>query len=161
MLDSPSLGGRRGLLGRQRFVNCIHRKTPKRRPMPGITRRASNAKSKTRSRVEHVFAEQNANGPFRTHHRDRQGGDELRIVPNTLWNAAKAGQNELMSRYQAQIGLAKKSMKRGLAQNVAVKATHLPSRLPSGSGGFRTANELGCGRCGRGRRWYIRPHRLG
>jgi hypothetical protein len=36
----------------------IHRKKPKGRAMPETTRRANNAKSKIRSRVEHVFAEQ-------------------------------------------------------------------------------------------------------
>lgn len=41
-------------------VSRIHRKKPKGRPMPEVTRRANNAKSKIRSRVEHVFAEQKA-----------------------------------------------------------------------------------------------------
>jgi IS5 family transposase len=40
------------------FVSRVHRKKPKGRPMPARTRRANNAKSKVRSRVEHVFAEQ-------------------------------------------------------------------------------------------------------
>ena len=40
------------------FVSHIHRKKPKGRAMPGTMRRANNAKSKIRSRVEHVFAEQ-------------------------------------------------------------------------------------------------------
>ena len=40
------------------FVSHIHRKKPKGRAMPETTRRANNAKSKIRSRVEHVFAEQ-------------------------------------------------------------------------------------------------------
>ena len=40
------------------FVSRIHRKKPKGRPMPDTIRRANNLKSKVRSRVEHVFAEQ-------------------------------------------------------------------------------------------------------
>lgn len=40
------------------FVSRVHRKKPKGRPMPEATRRANNLKSKVRSRVEHVFAEQ-------------------------------------------------------------------------------------------------------
>ena len=40
------------------FVSHIHRKKPKGRALPEVTRRANNAKSKIRSRVEHVFAEQ-------------------------------------------------------------------------------------------------------
>jgi transposase, IS5 family len=40
------------------FVSHIHRKKPKGRVMPNTMRRANNAKSKIRARVEHVFAEQ-------------------------------------------------------------------------------------------------------
>jgi IS5 family transposase len=40
------------------FVSHVHRKKPKGRAMPGAIRRANNAKSKIRSKVEHVFAEQ-------------------------------------------------------------------------------------------------------
>ncbi|HSM30419.1 MAG TPA: IS5 family transposase [Woeseiaceae bacterium] len=40
------------------FVSRVHRKKPKGRPMPQAMRRANNAKSKARARVEHVFAEQ-------------------------------------------------------------------------------------------------------
>jgi len=40
------------------FVSRVHRKKPKGRPMPQAMRRANNAKSKVRARVEHVFAEQ-------------------------------------------------------------------------------------------------------
>lgn len=40
------------------FVSMVHRKRPKGKPMPEPTRRANNMKSKVRSRVEHVFAEQ-------------------------------------------------------------------------------------------------------
>ena len=40
------------------FVSHIHRKKPKGRAIREMTRRANNAKSIIRSRVEHVFAEQ-------------------------------------------------------------------------------------------------------
>jgi transposase, IS5 family len=40
------------------FVSRVHRKKPANRPMPLRTRRANNAKSRIRSRIEHVFAEQ-------------------------------------------------------------------------------------------------------
>ena len=40
------------------FVSHVHRKKPKGRAMPAAMRRTNNAKSKIRSRVEHVFAEQ-------------------------------------------------------------------------------------------------------
>jgi transposase len=40
------------------FVSHVHRKKPKSRAMPVAIGRANNAKSKIRSRVEHVFAEQ-------------------------------------------------------------------------------------------------------
>jgi transposase, IS5 family len=45
-------------LGRHGLVSRIHRKKPKGRPMPAAIRGANDAKSKIRSRVEHVFAEQ-------------------------------------------------------------------------------------------------------
>ena len=40
------------------FTSRVHRKKPKGRAMPGAIRRANNAKSKIRARVEHVFAAQ-------------------------------------------------------------------------------------------------------
>ena len=40
------------------FVSRVHRKKPKGKPMPERTRIANGRKSKIRSRVEHVFAEQ-------------------------------------------------------------------------------------------------------
>ena len=40
------------------FVSRVHRKKPKGKPMPDAVRRANAEKSKVRSRVEHVFAEQ-------------------------------------------------------------------------------------------------------
>ena len=46
------------LLTKYGFVSHIHRKKPKGRAMPDTMRRANNAKSKIRARVEHVFAEQ-------------------------------------------------------------------------------------------------------
>ena len=45
-------------LNKDGFVSHIHRKKPKGRAMHETMRRANNAKSKIRSRVEHVFAEQ-------------------------------------------------------------------------------------------------------
>ena len=45
-------------LAKNGFVSRIHRKKPKGRPMPDAVRRANGLKSKTRSRVEHVFAAQ-------------------------------------------------------------------------------------------------------
>jgi IS5 family transposase len=45
-------------LARNGFASHIHRKKPKGRTMPEMIRRANNAKSKVRSHVEHVFAEQ-------------------------------------------------------------------------------------------------------
>ena len=45
-------------MARNGFVSRIHRKKPPRKPMPKRTRRANAEKSKVRSRVEHVFAEQ-------------------------------------------------------------------------------------------------------
>lgn len=40
------------------FVSHVHRKKPKGRVMPEAMRRANNVKSKIRSKVEHIFAEQ-------------------------------------------------------------------------------------------------------
>ena len=40
------------------FVSRVHRKKPKGKPMPDALRRANAEKSKVRSRVEHLFAEQ-------------------------------------------------------------------------------------------------------
>jgi IS5 family transposase len=45
-------------LAKNGLVSHIHRKKPKGRAMPEAMRRANAAKSKIRSRVEHVFAEQ-------------------------------------------------------------------------------------------------------
>ena len=47
-------------------------RSPRARPMPEAVRRANNAKSKVRARVEHVFAEQKDRMDlFITHHRHR------------------------------------------------------------------------------------------
>jgi hypothetical protein len=40
------------------FVSRVHREKPANRPMPPVTRRANNAKSRIRLRIEHVFPEQ-------------------------------------------------------------------------------------------------------
>jgi IS5 family transposase len=45
-------------LAKNGFVSRVHRKKPKGRVMPAAMRRANAAKSKIRSRVEHVFAGQ-------------------------------------------------------------------------------------------------------
>lgn len=45
-------------MDKQGFVSQVHRKKPKGKSMPKAMRRANNLKSKVRSRVEHVFAEQ-------------------------------------------------------------------------------------------------------
>ena len=45
-------------IARNGFASHVHRKKPKGKPMPEAVRRANNAKSKVRARVEHVFAEQ-------------------------------------------------------------------------------------------------------
>jgi transposase, IS5 family len=45
-------------MARYAFVSRIHRKKRVNRPMSSATRRANNAKSRIRSRIEHVFAEQ-------------------------------------------------------------------------------------------------------
>jgi transposase, IS5 family len=60
---------------RNGFVSHVHRKKPKGRAMPEAMRRANAAKSKIRSRVEHVFAEQKDRmGLFV--HRHRQGDNK-------------------------------------------------------------------------------------
>lgn len=46
------------MLARRGFVSRIHRKKPQGKPMPERTRAANAQKSKVRSRVEHVFAQQ-------------------------------------------------------------------------------------------------------
>jgi IS5 family transposase len=46
------------MLKRRGFVSRIHRKKPKGKPMPKLMRRANARKSKVRSAVEHVFAQE-------------------------------------------------------------------------------------------------------
>lgn len=45
-------------MDRNGFIDQIHRKKPRNRPMPEAMRRANAARSRVRSRIEHVFAEQ-------------------------------------------------------------------------------------------------------
>src|SRR5215813_11361797 len=52
------IDGQRDVPDQEWLVSHIHRKKPKGRAMPETMRRANNAKSKIRARVEHVFAEQ-------------------------------------------------------------------------------------------------------
>ena len=47
-----------GFMEKNGFVSRVHRKKPKGKPMPDAMCRANAEKSKVRSRVEHVFAEQ-------------------------------------------------------------------------------------------------------
>lgn len=47
-----------GFMEKNGFVSRVHRKKTKGKPMPDATRRANAERSKVRSRVEHVFAEQ-------------------------------------------------------------------------------------------------------
>jgi hypothetical protein len=54
----PARAVNEAFLASNGFVSHIHRKKPKGRTMPEAIRRANNAKSKIRSRVEHVFAQQ-------------------------------------------------------------------------------------------------------
>ena len=53
-----SLEGQRRIHGENGFVSRVHRKKPKGKPRNEATRRANNLKSKVRSHVEHVFAEE-------------------------------------------------------------------------------------------------------
>ncbi len=48
----------KAFMTRNAFVSRVHRKKPANRPMSPATRRANNAKSRVRSRIKHVFAEQ-------------------------------------------------------------------------------------------------------
>src|SRR5262249_20537762 len=57
------------------FVSHIHRKKPKGRAMPETMRRANNAKSKIRARVERAKA---SNGIIRQNYRDRPSDDQDR-----------------------------------------------------------------------------------
>src|ERR1700680_4464427 len=63
---------------RNGFVSHVHRKRPKGRPMPEAIRRANNAKSKIRSRVEHLRRAEGSDGFVHPDHRDRESEDEDR-----------------------------------------------------------------------------------
>ncbi|MGD9920655.1 MAG: recombinase family protein [Pseudorhodoplanes sp.] len=70
----------------------------------------------------------------------RSEAPELRIVPQELWDAAKAKQDELTARYKTRIEASREGTKRSLARNGAMNATHRPRTLLSGL--------LFCGCCG-------------
>ena len=70
----------------------------------------------------------------------RAEAPELRIVPQELWDAAKVRQDELTALYRKQIEASREGMKRSLAKNGALNATHRPRTLLSGL--------LFCGCCG-------------
>jgi site-specific DNA recombinase len=65
---------------------------------------------------------------------------ELRIVPQDLWEAAKARQNELSTLYQKQAEACRAAVRRIKASNAGLNATHRPRTLLSGL--------LFCGCCG-------------
>ncbi|MPZ57353.1 MAG: recombinase family protein, partial [Rhizobiales bacterium] len=65
---------------------------------------------------------------------------ELRIVPDELWNAAKARQDELTALYKNQIETAREGIRRSVIANGGLNATHRPRTLLSGL--------LVCGCCG-------------
>ena len=65
---------------------------------------------------------------------------ELRIIPQDLWDAAKARQDELTTLYKAQIETSREGIRSGLAANRGLNATHRPRTLLSGL--------LVCGCCG-------------
>lgn len=68
----------------------------------------------------------------------RAEAPELRIVPQELWDAAKARQDELSTLYHAEAS--REGVKRGLARNGKLNATHRPRNLLSGL--------MICGCCG-------------
>jgi site-specific DNA recombinase len=70
----------------------------------------------------------------------RSEAPELRIVPQELWDAAKVRQDELTALYRKQIEASREGMKRSLARNGGLNATHRPRTLLSGL--------LFCGCCG-------------
>jgi site-specific DNA recombinase len=70
----------------------------------------------------------------------RSEAPELRIVPQELWDAAKAQQDELTARYKNRVEASREGTKRSLARNGALNATHRPRTLLSGL--------LFCGCCG-------------
>lgn len=70
----------------------------------------------------------------------RADAPELRIVPEDLWAAAKARQDELTALYKAQIDASRDNMKKRKAANGGLNATHRPRTLLSGL--------VVCGCCG-------------
>jgi hypothetical protein len=64
------------------FVSHIHRKKPKGGAMPETMRRANNAKLKIRSRVEHVFAEQQNYRDCLSDDQDRNDQSRLHLDPS-------------------------------------------------------------------------------
>lgn len=62
----------------------------------------------------------------------RAEAPELRIVPQELWDAAKVRQDELTALYRKQIEASREGMKRSLARNGGLNATHRPRTLLSG-----------------------------
>lgn len=70
----------------------------------------------------------------------RADAPELRIVPQELWDAAKARQDELTRLYSKQIETSRAAVSRMMAANGGMNATHRPRTLLSGL--------LICGCCG-------------
>jgi DNA invertase Pin-like site-specific DNA recombinase len=70
----------------------------------------------------------------------RSEAPELRIVPQELWDAAKARQDELTALYKKQIDGSRAAVGRMKAKNGGLNATHRPRTLLSGL--------LFCGCCG-------------
>jgi len=70
----------------------------------------------------------------------RSEAPELRIVPQELWDAAKARQDELTTLYKKQIDGSRAAVGRMKAKNGGLNATHRPRTLLSGL--------LFCGCCG-------------
>jgi DNA invertase Pin-like site-specific DNA recombinase len=62
----------------------------------------------------------------------RSEAPELRIVPQDLWDAAKARQDELTALYKNQAEASREGTERSLARNGALNATHRPRTLLSG-----------------------------
>jgi IS5 family transposase len=76
-------------LNKNGFVSHIHRKKPKGRAMPETMRRANNAKSKIRVRVEHVFAKQGIGWGYSS---DPSGSPEQRSrseMANLVYNSKR------------------------------------------------------------------------
>jgi hypothetical protein len=62
----------------------------------------------------------------------RSEAPELRIVPQALWDATKARQDELTTLYKKQIDASRVAVKRMHAANGGLNATHRPRTLLSG-----------------------------